>query len=98
MRTADTIARLGGDEFGILIQHCNAEQAARMAENIRQAILDYRFSWEETTSSIGASIGVVEITRRRGERASRSPRRSRRRYYRRPASCWCGCAGMMANW
>ena len=33
-----------------------------MAENIRQAILDYRFSWEQTTSSIGASIGVVEIT------------------------------------
>jgi len=33
-----------------------------MAENIRQAILDYRFTWEQTTSSIGASIGVVEIT------------------------------------
>src|SRR5580698_8472093 len=63
VRTMDTIARLGGDEFGILIQHCTAEQAARMAENIRQAILDYRFSWEQTTSSIGASIGVVEITR-----------------------------------
>jgi diguanylate cyclase (GGDEF)-like protein/PAS domain S-box-containing protein len=62
VRTADTIARLGGDEFGILVQRCTAEQAARMAENIRQAILDYRFSWEQTTSSIGASIGVVEIT------------------------------------
>ncbi|HEY3731282.1 MAG TPA: EAL domain-containing protein [Steroidobacteraceae bacterium] len=62
VRTADTIARLGGDEFGILVQHCTAEQAARMAENIRQAILDYRFIWERTTSSIGASIGVVEIT------------------------------------
>src|ERR1700722_9790171 len=62
VRSADTIARLGGDEFGILVQHCTAEQAGRMAENIRQAILDYRFSWEQTTSSIGASIGVVEIT------------------------------------
>ena len=63
VRSGDTIARLGGDEFGILVQHCTAEQAGRMAENIRQAILDYRFSWEQTTSSIGASIGVVEITR-----------------------------------
>lgn len=62
VRTADTIARLGGDEFGILVQHCTAEQAGRTAESIRQAILDYRFSWEQTTSSIGASIGVVEIT------------------------------------
>jgi diguanylate cyclase (GGDEF)-like protein/PAS domain S-box-containing protein len=62
VRTADTISRLGGDEFGILVQRCTAEQAARMAENIRQAILDYRFTWEQTTSSIGASIGVVEIT------------------------------------
>jgi EAL domain-containing protein (putative c-di-GMP-specific phosphodiesterase class I) len=41
-----------------------------MAENIRQAILDYRFSWEETTSSIGASIGVVEITRETASVAS----------------------------
>jgi diguanylate cyclase (GGDEF)-like protein/PAS domain S-box-containing protein len=62
VRSADTIARLGGDEFGILVRHCTAEQAARVAENIRQGIRDYRFTWEQTTSSIGASIGVVEIT------------------------------------
>jgi diguanylate cyclase (GGDEF)-like protein/PAS domain S-box-containing protein len=62
VRHGDTIARLGGDEFGILVPRCTAEQAARMAENIRQTILDYRFCWEQTTSSIGASIGVVEIT------------------------------------
>jgi diguanylate cyclase (GGDEF)-like protein/PAS domain S-box-containing protein len=62
VRSADTIARLGGDEFGILVRHCTAEQAARIAENIRQGIRDYRFAWEQSTSSIGASIGVVEIT------------------------------------
>jgi EAL domain-containing protein (putative c-di-GMP-specific phosphodiesterase class I) len=62
VRSADTIARLGGDEFGILVRHCTAEQAARIAENIRQAVRDYRFIWEQTTSSIGTSIGVVEIT------------------------------------
>jgi diguanylate cyclase (GGDEF)-like protein/PAS domain S-box-containing protein len=63
VRSADTIARLGGDEFGILVQTCSVEQAARIAENIRQAIREYRFTWELNTSSIGASIGVVEITR-----------------------------------
>jgi diguanylate cyclase (GGDEF)-like protein len=63
VRAADTIARLGGDEFGILVHGCTAEQGAKIADNIRQAIRDYRFSWEENTTGIGASIGVVEITR-----------------------------------
>jgi diguanylate cyclase (GGDEF)-like protein/PAS domain S-box-containing protein len=63
VRTADTIARLGGDEFGILVHGCTAEQGAKIADNIRQAIRDYRFTWEANTTGIGASIGVVEITR-----------------------------------
>jgi diguanylate cyclase (GGDEF)-like protein/PAS domain S-box-containing protein len=62
VRAADIIARLGGDEFGILVQRCDGEQAGRIAENIRQAIRDYRFTWEQNTTSIGASIGAVEIT------------------------------------
>jgi diguanylate cyclase (GGDEF)-like protein/PAS domain S-box-containing protein len=70
VRAADTIARLGGDEFGILVRSCTAEQAARIAENIRQAIRDYRFTWEQNTTGIGASIGVVEITRESQSAAS----------------------------
>ncbi len=62
VRAADTIARLGGDEFGILVRNCSAEQGANIADNIRQAIRDYRFTWEQNTTGIGASIGVVEIT------------------------------------
>jgi diguanylate cyclase (GGDEF)-like protein/PAS domain S-box-containing protein len=61
VRAGDTIARLGGDEFGILMQRCNGEQAMRTAETIRQAVQDYRFNWDQHTSRIGASIGVVEI-------------------------------------
>jgi diguanylate cyclase (GGDEF)-like protein/PAS domain S-box-containing protein len=61
VRAGDTIARLGGDEFGILMQRCTAEQATGIAENIRQAIQDYRFLWDQHTSRIGVSIGVVEI-------------------------------------
>ena len=63
VRSADVIARLGGDEFGILAQHCSIEQATRIAEQIRQAVRDYRFFWDQNTASIGASIGVVAITR-----------------------------------
>ncbi|MBS0389088.1 MAG: EAL domain-containing protein, partial [Proteobacteria bacterium] len=62
VRSADVIARLGGDEFGILLQSCTTEQATRIADQIRQAVRDYRFSWEHHTATIGASIGVVPIT------------------------------------
>ena len=63
VRSADVIARLGGDEFGILAQHCTLEQATRIAEQIRLAVRDYRFFWEQNSASIGASIGVAAITR-----------------------------------
>jgi diguanylate cyclase (GGDEF)-like protein/PAS domain S-box-containing protein len=62
VRGADTIARLGGDEFGILLENCTAERAGRIADNIRLAVREYRFSWEGSATSIGTSIGVVEIS------------------------------------
>ena len=63
VRSADVIARLGGDEFGILARHCTLEQATRIAEQIREAVRDHRFHWEQNTATIGASIGVAAITR-----------------------------------
>jgi diguanylate cyclase (GGDEF)-like protein/PAS domain S-box-containing protein len=61
VRTTDTMARLGGDEFGVLLEACSLDQAKRIAENVRQAIRDFRFVWGATTLSVGASIGIVEI-------------------------------------
>ena len=61
VRTSDTIARLGGDEFGVLLESCTPEQAARIAEGVRQAIRDFRFIWGANTLSVGASIGIVQI-------------------------------------
>jgi diguanylate cyclase (GGDEF)-like protein/PAS domain S-box-containing protein len=63
VRTADTLARLGGDEFGILLENCTLDMALRIAESLRQAIRDYRFVWQGNTMQIGASIGLVELTR-----------------------------------
>ncbi|MFZ0550296.1 MAG: EAL domain-containing protein, partial [Steroidobacteraceae bacterium] len=62
VRTSDTIARLGGDEFGVLLEGCTVEQSTRIADGVRQAIRDYRFVWGATTLSVGASVGVVQIT------------------------------------
>jgi diguanylate cyclase (GGDEF)-like protein/PAS domain S-box-containing protein len=61
IRTSDTIARLGGDEFGILLQDCNSERAAQIADNLRQAIREYRFEWQDGAMNVGVSIGIVEI-------------------------------------
>jgi diguanylate cyclase (GGDEF)-like protein/PAS domain S-box-containing protein len=62
VRASDTIARLGGDEFGVLLEGCTPEQSARVADGVRQAIKEYRFVWGATTLSVGASVGVVQIT------------------------------------
>jgi diguanylate cyclase (GGDEF)-like protein/PAS domain S-box-containing protein len=62
VRGGDTLARLGGDEFGILLQDCSRDQALRIAENLRQGIRDYRFTWQDGVLAVGASIGIVEIT------------------------------------
>ena len=62
VRASDTIARLGGDEFGVLLEGCTPEQSARVADGVRQAIKEYRFIWGATTLSVGASVGVVQIS------------------------------------
>ena len=63
VREADILARLGGDEFGVLLTHCSAEQAVRIAENIRSAVRDFRFLYEDRSFEVGVSIGVVAVTR-----------------------------------
>jgi len=62
VRSNDILARLGGDEFGILLQNCNVAVATRVADSIRQAIRDFRFTWDDNTLQVGASIGIVELT------------------------------------
>ena len=62
VRWRDTLARLGGDEFGILLESCSLEEALRIAETLREAVRNFRFTWEERVFRLGASIGVVPIT------------------------------------
>jgi diguanylate cyclase (GGDEF)-like protein/PAS domain S-box-containing protein len=61
LRQRDTMARLGGDEFAILMEHCPLKQAARVAEQLRDAVRDFRFHWQGRELRVGASIGVVPI-------------------------------------
>jgi len=58
-RDSDIVARLGGDEFGIILRNCPLEQGLQIAEKIHQMIRAYRFSWEDKSFDVGASMGLV---------------------------------------
>jgi diguanylate cyclase (GGDEF)-like protein/PAS domain S-box-containing protein len=62
MRSRDTLARLGGDEFGLLLEHCPLEQAWGIADELLQAVQQFKFVWEGKIHSVGVSIGVAPIT------------------------------------
>ncbi|MGB0561430.1 MAG: PAS domain S-box protein [Spirulinaceae cyanobacterium] len=59
IRNSDVLARLGGDEFGILLYGCPLDKAVKVAETIRQAVYDYRFTWQGKTFGVGVSMGLV---------------------------------------
>jgi diguanylate cyclase (GGDEF)-like protein/PAS domain S-box-containing protein len=61
VRRRDTLARLGGDEFGVLMEHCNLDQATRVAEALRKAVAEFQFAWKNKTFQLGASIGLVPL-------------------------------------
>ena len=62
VRRRDTLARLGGDEFGVLLEHCPAGQATRVAHELLEVVQEFRFVWEGKPFALGVSIGVVPIS------------------------------------
>lgn len=63
VRGNDVLARLGGDEFGLLLGDCPLDQAKSIAEELREAIGDFRFVWRDKIFSVRVSIGVALITK-----------------------------------
>ena len=64
VRTRDTLARLGGDEFAVLPEHCTAEQASRVAQEICDRMDDFRYLHDGRRFRIGTSIGLVPLDAR----------------------------------
>ncbi len=62
VRDSDFVGRLGGDEFGALLIGCPIDKARQIANDICNAIADYRFVWKDKIFNIGISIGLVEIS------------------------------------
>ncbi len=61
LREGDTLARLGGDEFGVLLENCAPDNALRIADGLRQTVMDCHFAWENRSFNIGVSIGLVNV-------------------------------------
>ena len=61
LQTHSLLARLGGDEFGVLLEDCDANSAAAVAERLRLAVQELRFVWNGCVFNISVSIGLVHI-------------------------------------
>lgn len=61
LRESDVLARLGGDELGLLLTSCPLAQASTIAEDIRRAVRDFRFPYDNRSIELSVSIGMVPI-------------------------------------
>ena len=61
VRDSDFVARLGGDEFGMLLVRCPLDKSRQIADDVCNAIRDYRFVWQDRIFTVGISIGLVEV-------------------------------------
>lgn len=63
LRENDILARLGGDELGVLLSSCPLPRALQIANEIRQAIKEFHFVWDNRSFELGVSVGLVQIDR-----------------------------------
>jgi diguanylate cyclase (GGDEF)-like protein len=63
VRDSDTVGRLGGDEFGLLLMGCPLDKARQIADDVCRKVGDHRFVWRDRIFNVGASIGLVEISK-----------------------------------
>lgn len=61
VRGSDVCGRVGGEEFALLLPGTGVEQAALVAELMRQRFVDNPFSFPDGTAAITASFGVARL-------------------------------------
>ncbi|MDP2560772.1 GGDEF domain-containing protein [Psychrobium sp. 1_MG-2023] len=61
LRESDVFARIGGEEFTILLNRTSLDEAANIAENIRNAIETKSFIKDGLSMDITISIGISEL-------------------------------------
>jgi len=61
LRQGDTLGRLGGDEFGLLLEDCSIDDAHRVVNDLRSAVQEFRYVWDDKTFAVTLSAGMVLI-------------------------------------
>ncbi|MEW9799065.1 GGDEF domain-containing protein [Alteromonas sp. CYL-A6] len=61
LRKDDVLIRMGGEEFLILLQNCDGETAALLAERLREKVSASPLKHQNKSISITASFGVVDV-------------------------------------
>ena len=59
IRSEDVFARYGGEEFVVICRETEQDQAAILAERIRQTVANHRFQYHETRIPVTISLGVA---------------------------------------
>lgn len=60
LRTSDIVCRWGGEEFLVLLENCTIDKGADIAEQLRQAVEQTSFCYEDMTICVSISIGVTQ--------------------------------------
>ncbi|MEJ2363014.1 MAG: GGDEF domain-containing protein, partial [Gammaproteobacteria bacterium] len=60
VRDQDVIARWGGEEFILLLPETDLEEAAALAERLREAVADIRLHCDGNEIELTASFGVAQ--------------------------------------
>lgn len=67
LRGEDVLGRLGGDEFAVLLHHCSLAAAERIANDLRERVERFRFTWKGMVFQVTVSIGLTPITTDSGD-------------------------------
>lgn len=59
LRLTDVAARYGGEELAVLLPHTDAAGAFRLADRLRQHMMDLRVPWADGAVTVTASMGVT---------------------------------------
>ena len=61
VRERDTLARIGGDEFALIVEHCDIDEALRVAHKILEVTRNFRYVCRGQLFQLGVSIGLTPI-------------------------------------
>jgi diguanylate cyclase (GGDEF)-like protein len=61
VRGTDVLARMSGDQFAALLTDCSLDNATAVGENLREAVRNLRFPWEDHVFQVSTSVGVASI-------------------------------------